>query len=406
MDASIAGAAHPGSPHNAGPRDLHANHVSEPGDTRPPIAAYSIPQILNSNMAEETRSLRSVYDDVEKKRSTIERSFDSNSATFQENLLSAIQLYETCLSIADRISLFSPNESLEDIATNDLQYLLLNYRIAELVMRIHGQAQRKARLEQASRCYEKYLKLLDNYDLLAKSDANLLEQYQESPGSFSAVATSDPGARRDLKIARFKKEKELKQQLEYMQKNPFVTQNDDAAYRELQLTNIAYCTHQTFQSLESIGLELHILSLAPPTPPSNAKIGLEDARERNGRHADGYDERLDAPLSHLSAGMRGPLLDGTGKPLRPFTLTSKRQEFANGVFRPDHSLPTMSIDEYLEEERKRGGMIDGGGPQSGIKPQVDEDDMELADRETLKAREWDEYVEANPKGSGNTLNRG
>jgi hypothetical protein len=24
----------------------------------------------------------------------------------------------------------------------------------------------------------------------------------------------------------------------------------------------------------------------------------------------------------------------------------------------------------------------------------------------MKARAWDEYVEANPKGSGNTLNRG
>jgi hypothetical protein len=66
----------------------------------------------------------------------------------------------------------------------------------------------------------------------------------------------------------------------------------------------------------------------------------------------------------------------------------------------------MSIDEYLEEERRRGGIIDGGGPQSQIRPQVDEDDMEAADRETMKAREWDEYVEANPKGSGNTLNRG
>ena len=30
----------------------------------------------------------------------------------------------------------------------------------------------------------------------------------------------------------------------------------------------------------------------------------------------------------------------------------------------------------------------------------------VSDEETIKARAWDEFVEANPKGSGNTLNRG
>ena len=95
-----------------------------------------------------------------------------------------------------------------------------------------------------------------------------------------------------------------------------------------------------------------------------------------------------------------------GKPLQPFTLLDSRQRLQNGVFKPDHSLPTMTIDEYLEEERKRGGMIDGGGEQSTRPNTFDEDDMRRVDEETMKAREWDEFVEANPKGSGNTINRG
>jgi immunoglobulin-binding protein 1 len=78
----------------------------------------------------------------------------------------------------------------------------------------------------------------------------------------------------------------------------------------------------------------------------------------------------------------------------------------DGVFRPDHSLPTMTIDEYLAEEKRRGGIIDGGGEQSGIQPEVDEDNLVEADAATMKAREWDEFKEENPKGSGNTLNRG
>ncbi|KAF2772909.1 TAP42-like protein [Teratosphaeria nubilosa] len=359
-------------------------------------------------MADEPQSLKATHEQAEQKRHTIENSFDSNAAIFQENLLSAIQLYEQCLSIADRISLFSPNETLEDIATADLQYLLLDYRIAELILRIsNGIRGRRTNLERAQKSYAKYLKLLDNYDMLSKSDAALLEQYHDAPNTFSTASSNDPAMRRDAKIKRFKEEKALKENLAYMQRNPSVLQNDDAAGRQLWLTQINYCTHQTFASLESIAQELHILSMAPPSPPPDAMQRTTDDRDRNYRSRPfAENDRLDASLNHLSAGHRGPLLDRSGKPLRPFTLTSKRQEFRDGVFRPDHSLPTMSIDEYLEEERKRGGMIEGGGEASGRKPEVDEDDYEAADRETMKAREWDEYVEANPRGSGNTLNRG
>ena len=99
-------------------------------------------------------------------------------------------------------------------------------------------------------------------------------------------------------------------------------------------------------------------------------------------------------------------MSSDGKPMRPFTLLDSRQTLKKNVFRPDHSLPTMTIDEYLEEEKRRGGMIDGGGPQSAEQPEPDEDNLIAADEETMKQRAWDEYVEENPKGSGNTLNRG
>lgn len=92
--------------------------------------------------------------------------------------------------------------------------------------------------------------------------------------------------------------------------------------------------------------------------------------------------------------------------MQPFTLLGRRTEMQQGVFRPGHSLPTMTIEDYLDEEHRRGNVIEGGGEKSGIKPEVDEDDYNIADQETLKARAWDEYTEANPKGAGNTLNRG
>jgi immunoglobulin-binding protein 1 len=170
------------------------------------------------------------------------------------------------------------------------------------------------------------------------------------------------------------------------------------------LTNLAYMVHQTFQSLESIAQELHILSLAPPAPPQGQGAAPSDTRQDVRGNRDNYSDRLDTQLPGLR--YSGPILSSDGRPLRPFTLLDNRQRLQNGVFRPDHNLPTMSIDEYLEEEKRRGGIIEGGGEQSGIRPEPDEDDLDKADEETLKARAWDEFKEDNPKGSGNTLNRG
>lgn len=354
-------------------------------------------------MAEEPQNLRTSYSHAEIRRKQLDTFYNSNTATFQEHLLSAISLYEQALRQADSISLFSPNESLEDISTHDLQYLLINYYLAELIQRRNA-GDRKLMLQRASERYTQYLRLLESYEILSASDAKLFERYQEAPTTFSTASTSDPAARRDIKIKRFKEEGELKRNLEYLQRNPAAIQNDDEVYRGLQLAQLALCAHQTFQTLESIAQELHILSLAPPTPAPQQDGTEPDGRERGGRNGDGYSERLDT--SGMSAGLSGPLLDKSGRPMRPFTLLGSRQKLQSEVFRPDHSLPSMTIDEYLEEEKRRGGMIDGGGPQSGMQPEPNEDDFDKADEETMKARAWDEFVEANPKGSGNTLNRG
>ena len=165
--------------------------------------------------------------------------------------------------------------------------------------------------------------------------------------------------------------------------------------------------HHTFHGLDMIAQELKILALVPSTSPALFENQSPDKRERHGHGQTTYSERVDPPLSQLlNGGKAGPILSKDGKPLKPFTLLGSRQRLRDGVFRPDHSLPTMTIDEYLEEEKRRGGMVEGGGEQSGIAAEPEEDNYDKADVQTIKAREWDEFTEANPKGSGNTLNRG
>ncbi len=140
-----------------------------------------------------------------------------------------------------------------------------------------------------------------------------------------------------------------------------------------------------------------MLATAPPSQPEGPEALERDYRERMGmrQKEDGMD-RLENRRD-ISAANTGPILSSGGKPLRPFTLLDSRQSLKAGVFRPGHNLPTMTIDEYLEEERARGGIIEGGGEASGIIAEPDEDNYEKGDEETMKARHWDEFVEANPK---------
>ncbi|KAI1401342.1 type 2A phosphatase-associated protein 42 [Hypoxylon fuscum] len=360
-------------------------------------------------MVEGPRTLKSVFQAAEKKRIAVEGTYEANSPTYREDLAESLKLHQECIQIISKISMFSPNEGLEDIATSDLPYLLVNYRIAELLQKISTQSpqERKAALSATRDAYERFLHLLDTYSILSPSESKLFTTYNEDPSAFSTISTADPAARRNAKISNFKMEKELKNKLEYMRNSPRYLEDggDEEAVRELYLTNIAFCTHLAFQGLEGINREMEILAQAPTSSMPQATSDQDDERHRIGAASDSYSERLDTPLGSLTSST-GPLLTREGKPLRPFTLTANRQELAKGVFRPGHNLPTMSIDEYLEEERRQGNIIEGGGEASGRQPEPDEDNMEKADAETMKAREWDEFTEANPKGSGNTLNRG
>jgi hypothetical protein len=87
-------------------------------------AKYSVPNCIpkaNSRMAEQ--SIRSLFASAEHQRKDIEASWETNTTTYQENLAAAIATYDDCLKLADRLSLFSPNETLEDLTSGDLQYL-------------------------------------------------------------------------------------------------------------------------------------------------------------------------------------------------------------------------------------------------------------------------------------------
>ncbi|EEY14754.1 TapA protein [Verticillium alfalfae VaMs.102] len=330
----------------------------------------------------EPRTLKQIAALAAQKRQAIEATSPVSNPSYAADLEIAIQAHRDTIETISRVSLFSPNEPLDDIATPDLPYLLTESFLADLYLKTPtpNPIDRELVLSEAREAYERFLASLDSYEILTPAHKTLYSRYTDDPAAFSTVAASDPSKRRGAKIANFRAEKDLKARLATLAANPRYGLN-----RELEVLAQA--------------------ATARPLLPARETVE-EDARRRRAAEESGHAERLEPRRLRSILEQSGPLLSKAGKPMRPFTLVGSREEAQAGVFRTGHNLPTMSIDEYLEEERKRGGIIEGGGEASFHRPEPDEDDYEKADEATYKARAWDEFVEANPKGAGNTLNRG
>jgi immunoglobulin-binding protein 1 len=229
---------------------------------------------------------------------------------------------------------------------------------------------------------------------------NRCEDYGLLPPASSKPA--DAAASRMQKIARYKEEKatrakiaDLHERISRMRVTSEEGEDDDIedVERELTLSEISLSLVTTTEDLGIAKDELLLLKNAPPPGPRGD--------EREAGLAGHSDSRLD-----MIPARSGPLISAEGKPLRPFVITSsKRQELQKGVFRPGHNLPTMSLDEYLDEEFARGNILSGGGPQAEV--EVVELSEEVEDAATYKARAWDDFKDANPRGWGNKgFNRG
>ena len=160
----------------------------------------------------QDRSLKAAFASAKAHQKELE-DLDPRSDTAKEAVQSTIVDLEQCQKLLQTASIFSPNEDLEDITTESLQFLTVEYLLAELLLRTYDN-NRLAALRRASQLLETFLERLNHYVMLSKADTELYDRYRESPGSFSLLATSNFEDRRRLKISRFQEEKGLKQKLE------------------------------------------------------------------------------------------------------------------------------------------------------------------------------------------------
>lgn len=184
---------------------------------------------------------------------------------------------------------------------------------------------------------------------------------------------------RDTKIVRLRRSKELETRI--LEQQPYVERLTDQEreakeeqVRQLELDKIELALLRTVNELSLVQVELSLLKQGSDSPDATVKK---------------------------------PLPKGIRRVQEPFTLLKTRDTVRDGVFRPGHRLPTMTIDEYLAIERQRGGIIESTGGANAAEPESEDEDRVAEDEGRLMAaRRMDAYKDEHRRGSGNTYNRG
>jgi len=75
------------------------------------------------NSADTDQSLRVTFDKAAALRTSLEKTYDCNCEGYQTKLKDAIRTYEECKKLVAGLSLFSPNEILEDVPSPEIKYV-------------------------------------------------------------------------------------------------------------------------------------------------------------------------------------------------------------------------------------------------------------------------------------------
>jgi len=310
---------------------------------------------------------------------------DTNDFNFQGQLNEALTSLDLCSTLMRQLALFNTNESAVELSTTTLRLLLLDAYRGELIQK-RADKDRETLLLTAKDCLENFLKLCGDYGLLDVEDIKRWKIFEEKE------ETPPRQVSREEKIARYKREKAAKDKVEALQRTLERGEealDDDDLARDHVLALVDYHVKQALDDLDVILAELILVREMKKRTTTEVKIDVNDQVEM-------------APPKRAE----GPLLSSSGKVLRTFVITGKRDELKAQVFQPGWRLPTMTVDEYLQREYERGNIISNDRTSQKKEKGEDEDDMEKEDEKTYKAREWDEFKDANPRGAGNRTGKG
>nr|CAB3255442.1 immunoglobulin-binding protein 1 [Phallusia mammillata] len=330
-----------------------------------------------SNKLEEQK-LVDVFNEAWDLHQTIVNCVDGSSAPkVQQNIVDALARLNLLCKCVEQLSMFSKNEEIEEVATSDLRYFLTNALIADVTS--HTKCDIQKRLQILQTCQENYiifLKLCSNYEI---GDSAYIENALKGQSNINKLHTQSGkpdlqalNAVREAKIKKYQEGKLRSQKLKDLESHL----HDEESSREYWLLQIHKWIDTAIDELASMKGELDMLEQMKNVPRSEIEESRQKARSTPG--------------------------------MKPFILTKdKLQASVFGAGYP--SVPTVTLEEYFEQEAAAGRLPDQASAPASDKMK-NQEEGDVSDEETeeklKKQRELDDWKDDHRRGAGNRKNMG
>jgi len=295
-------------------------------------------------------------------------------ANLQEKLTQLLPQFERIIASIDELDIFSLNEDISDLTLGSIPFLMA-HALAGLVASKHFTTR-----EERLVFVEKALHHYKEYDLITTQFG--FSQPHRPSREAGMKSLENTMTRRDLLIASQKNERELNLQVDAFLKRlkKDADSIDEDVQREMYTKAITQLLHEVYSDRENLNMELGFLKSGPPPRPNPAKLP---------------------------------------PPRKPMIITKdKMQAKVFGAGYP--SLPTMSVEEFAEQEmakinpsqefkvfnEQRANMARRNPnyrQEEEEKIPSDEDD---SDATLYRKRQFDAFKDDNRRGSGNRKGMG
>ena len=328
----------------------------------------------------------------------------TNSEAVQKKVDDAIKECYSAIDMVNTLEIFSSNESIDEITTLEIKYLLLpaflgyftNKKVTDDRLEI---------VKKSRDCYRSFIKLCKTFTLTNVTLQALgSDETDESDGRGSAAKPSTMElikadvVRRQEKIERYKTKTSLEKELQELYLEVKKEHIDEEVKRDYYLKLVKKWVSDALDALDSIETEVAILEHMKKMK-ANSKTSTQS--NPGDFSCDGRDCK-----SHSKS------------KFTPFIITKDQvQKQVFGLGYP--SIPTVTVDEFYDQRVQQGLF-----PGPDAKPRTVQPDEEAEEREKerkdaekekkeeeedeeelRRARDWDEYRDDHRRGWGNTHNR-
>lgn len=319
----------------------------------------------------------------------------TNSLTVQTKVKQCMRLLENATRLTSLGSVFSHNESIEEVATADVKLFLLPALLGTLTLKLTSR-ERSEIVQTADIYFRDFLQRCKDYSITDIDIPPPFEPEEETepvgsgpqPAKFNLESAA---RRRASKIKEYHEQKALEAEIESMRKILDTTDNDEIK-RKYYLSLIKSYISKSLEEIDALEAEKRILKHMAKVKREESMSGAEEKKKAN----------IPKP-----------------KPLVPIIIT--RDEVQKKVFGAGYpSLPTMTVQEFYEKKIRDGDFPDPSKIMSlqnvaaienademkeeeaaETEMRIENDDPELLERN----RRMDEYKDEHRRGEGNRYNR-